>query len=79
LRCHKAQPTVGTGKFLHELVPEFHDKPALIDIEKAVEFRLVDWLLKGDAGEHFGGREIKTPLAPLCSLKYAASALIVDL
>jgi hypothetical protein len=30
LRCHKAQPTVGTGKFLHELVPEFHDKRGLV-------------------------------------------------
>jgi hypothetical protein len=50
----KAQPTVATGKFVHELeVPEFHDEAALVGVEELVDFCLADRLLKGDAGEHF--------------------------
>ena len=55
--CRKAQTAVGTGEFLHKLeIPKFDDEPALVGIEKPVDFRLADWLLKGDAREHFEGR-----------------------
>ena len=55
--CGEAQPAVGTGKFLHKPeIPEFHDEPALVGIEKPVDFRLADWLPKGDARQHFKGR-----------------------
>jgi len=50
-RCRKTQPAVAPA-----------NSSALIGVEKPVDFRLADWLLKGDAGEHFerGGRETKT-------------------
>ena len=57
LGCRKAEPPVGTGKFLDKLeIAEFHDEAALIGVEEAVDFRLANRLLKGDAGEHFEGR-----------------------
>ena len=34
-------------------IPEFHGESALFGVEEPVDFRLADWLLKGDAGEHF--------------------------
>ena len=56
-RCGEAQPAVGAGEFLHKLeIPKFHNEPALVGVEKLVDFRLADWLPKGDAGEHFKGR-----------------------
>ena len=63
-RCGEAQAAVGTGEFLHKLeIPKFHNEPALVGVEKLVDFRLADGLLKGDAGEHFEcrGAEKKTP------------------
>jgi hypothetical protein len=64
LRRGEAQSAVAPGKFLHKLqIPEFHDQPALVSAEKVVDFCLADWLLKGDAGEHFEcrGRETRIP------------------
>jgi hypothetical protein len=66
-RCRKAQPAVGAGEFLHKLeIPEFHNEPALVGVEKTVDFRLADWLLKGDAREHFKARHchFKIPARP---------------
>jgi len=34
-------------------IPEFHGESALFGVDEPVDFRLADWLLKGDAGEHF--------------------------
>ena len=34
-------------------IPEFDDKPALVGIEKPVDFRLTDWLLRGNAQKDF--------------------------
>jgi hypothetical protein len=49
-----------------------------LGVKEAVDFRLADELLKGNAGEHFkcGARGPKFPLAPFCSLKYWAMALL---
>jgi len=61
-RCGEVQTAIGGGEFLYKLeIPEFHHEAALVDVEETVDFRLADWLLKGDAGEHFEcrGREIK--------------------
>ena len=44
----------------------FFDGPALVGVEKLIDFRLADWLPKGDAGEHFKG--------PYCQLKICARA-----
>ena len=53
-RCGEAQPAVGAGEFLHKLeIPQFDNEPALVDVEKLVDFRLADWLPKGDARQHF--------------------------
>ena len=39
---------VGAGEFLHQLeIPKFHNEPALVGVEKPVDFRLADWLLTG--------------------------------
>ena len=79
-RCRKAQTTVGTGELLHKLeIPEFHHEAALVDVEETVDFRLADRLLKCNAGEHFERVAVVSPefpFAPLCSLKYAAMALL---
>ena len=57
LRCGEAQTAVCPCEFLHKLqIAERHDKAALICVEKVVDFRLTDRLLKGDAGEHFERR-----------------------
>ena len=48
----KAQPAVGADEILHKLeIPKFHNQPALVGVEKLVDFRLADLLPKGDAGE----------------------------
>jgi hypothetical protein len=39
-------------QFLHKLeILKFHNESALVGVEKPVDFRLADWLSKGDAGE----------------------------
>ena len=79
LRGREAQAAVVTGKFFHEpKIAQLHDEPALIRREEAVDFRLANRLLKGDAGERFERScHFKiSALAPLCSLKYCASALL---
>ena len=41
------------GKFLHRVeIPKFCNEPTLVGIEEPVDFRLADWLFKGDTGEH---------------------------
>jgi hypothetical protein len=73
-RCKNAsvvakQPAVGAGEFLHKLeIPKFHNQSALVGIEKPVDFRLADWLPKGDAREHFKARR--------CHLKISARAAL---
>jgi hypothetical protein len=43
LCCGEAEPPVGAGEFLHEPeIAKFHE-PALIGVEKAIDFRLADW------------------------------------
>ena len=77
--CGEAQTAVCPCEFLHKPeIAERHDKAALISVEKMVDLRLTDRLLKGDAGEHFErrGRESRFGLARVCSLKYAAKALL---
>ena len=57
------------GEFLHKFqIPEFHNEATLVGVEKLVDFRLPDWLPKGDAGEHFKG--------PCCQLKICARATL---
>jgi hypothetical protein len=58
-RCRKTQLAVAPA-----------NSSALIGVEKPVDFRLADWLPKGDARQHFKGRRchLKISLAPLCSL-----------
>ena len=47
LRRRKTQPTVGASEFLHKFeIPKFHNEPALVGVEKAVDFRLADCLPK---------------------------------
>ena len=68
-RGRKAKTAVGAGKFLHELeIAKFDNEPALVSVEKEVDFRLADWLPKGDAGEHFK--------CPCCQLKICARATL---
>ena len=56
LRGREAQAAIATGKFFHEpKIAQFHDEPALIGGEEAVDFRLANRLLKSDTGEHFEG------------------------
>jgi hypothetical protein len=51
VRCGEAQTAACPCEFLHKLeIAERHDKAALISVEKVVDFRLTDRLLKGDAG-----------------------------
>ena len=66
-------------------IPEFDDKPALVGIEKPVDFRLTVWLLKGNAQKDFerGGRETKTPdravlLAQICGQRCCTETLSAD-
>ena len=69
LRRSEAQTAVATGKFFHKPeIAERHDKAALICVEKVVDLRLTDRLLKGDAGEHFERRR--------CHLKISARATL---
>jgi hypothetical protein len=80
LQLRKAQAAVGTGKFLHKLeIPQFDHQRPLIGVEKEVDFRLADWLLKGDARQHLEGRRchFKIParsailLAQICGQGFA--------
>ena len=67
--CGEAQPPVDAGEFLHKLeIAELHNEPALVGVEKLVDFRLADWLPKGDAGEHFKARR--------CHVKISARATL---
>ena len=62
----KAQPTIGAGEFLYELeTAKRRDESPLVGIEEPVDFRLTDWLLECDAGEHFerGCRETRDAVA----------------
>ena len=69
LGCREAETGVCTSKFLHKLeIPKFHNEPALVGVEKSIDFRLADWLPKGDAGEHFKARR--------CHLKISARATL---
>jgi hypothetical protein len=69
LRCGEAQTAVYSCKFLHKLeIAERHDKAALICVEKVVDFRLTDRLLKGDAGEHFERRGRESRIRARASL-----------
>jgi hypothetical protein len=80
--CRKAQAAIATGEFLHKLeIPHFHDEPALVGIEKPVDFRLADWLLKGDAGEHFEreGRETKITARSALFVQICGQRRVVDL
>jgi hypothetical protein len=44
----------GAGEFLDKPeIPKCHNEPALVGVEKPVDFRLADWLPKGDARHHF--------------------------
>ena len=82
MRCGEAQTAVCPCEFLHKLeIAERHDKAALICVEKVVDFRLTDRLLKGDAGEHFerGGREIKTLARATLFAQICSQRLVVDL
>ena len=63
-------------------IPESHGESALFGVEEPVDFRLADWLLKGNAGEHFEGRrrEIKISARPrLCFWAFDRRASAVDL
>ena len=50
-RCKKltlsqSATAVGAGEFLHKLeIPKFHNEPALVGVEKSVDFRLADGCL----------------------------------
>ena len=82
LRRSEAQTAVATGKFLHKLeIAECHDEAALVGVEKAVDFRLTDRLLKGDAGEHFEGRgrEFKISARAALFAQICGQRLVVDL
>ena len=68
-RCKKVcvvakrrQPSAPANSSTSPEIAERHDKAALISVEKVVDLRLTDRLLKGDAGEHFErrGRESRT-------------------
>jgi hypothetical protein len=62
-------------EFLHKLeIP--HHQPPLIGVEKVVDFRLADWLLKGDARQHLEGRRCHFKIPARCWLKYAARVLL---
>ena len=80
-RCREAQAAVCTGKFLHKLeISERHDEPALVGIEETVDFRLADWLPKGDAGEHFErrGRETRNLVRVVLFAQIVSQGLVVD-
>jgi hypothetical protein len=77
-RCRKAETAVGTCEFLHKLeIAHFDDEPALVGIEKLVDFRLIDRLLKAmqASTSSAAGVRPRLPLEVPCSLKYAPSAL----
>jgi hypothetical protein len=61
----KRNPPSAPANSSHKLeIAKFHNEPAFVGVEKPVDFRLADWLPKGDAGEHFKAR--------LCHLKICA-------
>jgi len=69
LRCGEAQTAVCPCEFLHKPeIAERHDKAALISVEKVVDLRLTDRLLKGDAGEHFERRGRESRIRARASL-----------
>ena len=69
LRCGEAQTAVCPCEFLHKPeIAERHDKAALISVEKVVDLRLTDRLLKGDSGEHFERRGRESRIRARASL-----------
>jgi hypothetical protein len=67
--CRKAKTAVGAGEFLHKLeIAKFHNEPALVSVEKPVDFRLADWLLislKYAASALLSIRVVKSETTPL--------------
>ena len=60
---------VSAGEFFHKLeIPKSDDQPALVGVEKLVDFCLADWLPRGDASRYFKG--------PCCHLRICARATL---
>ena len=52
--CGEAEAAVGSSKFFYQpQIPKLHNQAALVGVEEPVDFRLADWLLKGDTSDYF--------------------------